>query len=352
VIDLKLKREVFKCEKFLIQWVRPLFACGRDIFLPSVYDGLVVIRPQCNFRDGTVVTNAMLAFGRYLDRLPFHDSYFFGLLHLVSARYLSTYQDICKQVLDIDRRDVILGFAAVFLLVKSYASCLVAELSQVCYGGVLRAIALASTDGLCTFSCGFVISLQPVSVPVGRIALGRILNVVGSSIDPYLDLALSTQFQTSSNTLTSDSQADWFSSCRASSYPLAYPNHLVLSPSSLSSAYAFNQISLCLGTAVDQDVAWCFYIACLYASLLELDNWTPSVSAILASRVEFVHLCVVRSELIQSLASIFYSTDGFYSSIKPIHQIHRAHRASYVYYSAMCFVCCNPVVFCISVWLP
>jgi F0F1-type ATP synthase beta subunit len=180
--------------------------------------------------------------------------------------------------------------------------------------------ALASTDGLCTFSCGFVISLQPVSVPVGRIALGRILNVVGSSIDPYLDLALSTQFQTSSNTLTSDSQADWFSSCRASSYPLAYPNHLVLSPSSLSSAYAFNQISLCLGTAVDQDVAWCFYIACLYASLLELDNWTPSVSAILASRVEFVHLCVVRSELIQSLASIFYSTDGFYSSIKPIHK--------------------------------
>ena len=294
----------------------------------------------------------MLVFDRYFDKLPFHDSYFFGLLHLISVHYLSIYQDICKQVLDIDRRDVILGFAAVFLFIKSYASCLVAELSQVCYKGVLRAIALASTDGLCTFSCSFVISLQPVSVPVGRIALGRILNVVGSSIDPYLDLALSTQFQISSNTLTSDSQINWFSSCCIFSYPLAHPNHLVLSSFLSSLVYAFNQISFCLDIAVNQDIAWCFYIAYLYVSLLELNNWILSVSIILASRMKFVHFHVVCSELIQLLALIFYSTDSFYSLIKPIHQIHRAHRASYVYYSAMCFVCCNPAVFCISVWLP
>ena len=248
VIDFKLKRKVFKCEKFLIQWIRPLFICRRDIFLPSVYDGLVVIRPQCNFRDGTVVTNIMLVFDRYFDKLPFHDSYFFGLLHLISVHYLSIYQDICKQVLP---------------------------------------------------------------------------RIVGSSIDPYLDLALSTQFQISSNTLTSDSQINWFSSCCIFSYPLAHPNHLVLSSFLSSLVYAFNQISFCLDIAVNQDIAWCFYIAYLYVSLLELNNWILSVSIILASRMKFVHFHVVCSELIQLLALIFYSTDSFYSLIKPIHQIHR-----------------------------
>jgi hypothetical protein len=100
-------------------------------------------------------------------------------------------------------RDIVFGFASVFLFVKSYANFLVAELSQLCYGGVLRAIALGSTDGLCTWRCTFLMGLQPVIVPVGRIALGRIFNVVGSVIDRYMELALSCQF---TSTIQVDSQ--------------------------------------------------------------------------------------------------------------------------------------------------
>ena len=58
----------------------------------------------------------------------------------------------------------------------------------------MRTIALGSTDGFSCFSCTFSLSFQPVIVPVGRIALGRILNVVGSSIDPYIHPSLSSQF--------------------------------------------------------------------------------------------------------------------------------------------------------------
>ena len=77
-----------------------------------------------------------------------------------------------------------LGFASVSLFIKCYASSQVGELSQLCHGGVFRTIALGSTHGLSTHSCTFVLSLSPLIVPVGRIALGRILNVLGSSIDP------------------------------------------------------------------------------------------------------------------------------------------------------------------------
>jgi len=263
-----------------------------------------------------------LAFGRYFVELPFNDSYLFGLIHLISVNYFHAfgYKDICKQNNDIDRRDVILGFAAVFLFIKSYASCLVAELSQLCYKGVLRAIALASTDGLCTFSCSFLISLQPVIVPVGRIALGRILNVVGSSIDRYLDLALSSQFQCSANNSISNSISTvrqnnsrcWFSSCSDTSYPLTYPNHLI-KPDNRRFIEHFNKTSLCLGKP------WCIYIAYFYGQL-QLNNWILFLSAIVASRIKFVNFNVVCSELIKLLVLIFYNSDTLYSLIKPIHK--------------------------------
>ena len=286
------------------------------MFLPSVYDAFVVTRPSCNFRDGTVVTNIILAFGGYFVELPFNDSYLFGLIHLISVNYLFGYKDICKQNNDIDRRDVILGFAAVFLFIKSYASCLVAELSQLCYKGVLRAIALASTDGLCTFSCSFVISLQPVIVPVGRIALGRILNVVGSSIDRYLDLALSSQFQCSaSRNISISRNTCWFSSCSDTSYPLTYPNHIVhiTMKTNVYSLEHFNKTSLCIGKP------WCIYIAYSYG-FLQLNNWILFLSAIVASRIKFVNFNVVCSELIKLLVLIFYNSDTLYSLIKPIHK--------------------------------
>jgi F0F1-type ATP synthase beta subunit len=84
----------------------------------------------------------------------------------------------------------------VFIITKSYQNSLVAELSQLCLGGVFRAIALGSTDGLCTWRCSFLSMQQPVIVPVGRIALGRIFNVVGSVIDRYIELFFPSQFHT------------------------------------------------------------------------------------------------------------------------------------------------------------
>merc|ERR1712151_387301 len=91
-------------------------------------------------------------------------------------------------------RDIVLGFASVFLFVKSYANFLVAELSQLCYGGVLRAVALGSTDGMCTWRCSAIVLFQGLIVPVGRITLGRIFNVVGSVVDAYIELSCSSQF--------------------------------------------------------------------------------------------------------------------------------------------------------------
>jgi hypothetical protein len=65
VIDVSLKCNVFFLEKRLVFQIGCVYTVSRDMFLPSVYDALVVTRPSTHFRDGIVVTNRMLEFSEY-----------------------------------------------------------------------------------------------------------------------------------------------------------------------------------------------------------------------------------------------------------------------------------------------
>ena len=344
----------------------------RDVFFPSVYDALLVIRPSCNFRDGTLIEAPSRPLAQYCAELPFHDSYLMGLIHLCCAEYRSTYYgtfgivwspaQLNEELGDMHRPgSPILGFASVFLLVKSYSSWLVAELSG-CYKGVFRAIALGSTDGLCTSSCTFLLSFQPVIVPVGRIALGRILNVVGSSIDPYIDLSLSSQFcsyhlvpsallveaNPSSDPLLKGLRLGHSWSPREESCLAAYPNHR-LRPCLSPCVCPTPNTLICLWNAmlVSLNSAWMFYLACLWSHVpnifisARLSSGPLPLSAIGPYRIwDFIQLtvshprtltpyeCLVKKKDLGHLvnafgdafATGFYHADTLFASIKPIHK--------------------------------
>jgi ATP synthase F1 beta subunit len=170
-----------------------------------------------------------------------------------------------------------LGFTPVFLFIKSYASCFVAELSQLCYKGVFRTIALGSTGGMCTFSCRALLLSQPVVVPVGRIALGRILNVVGSCIDAYIPLCLSSQFF--SYHLISSAFGSAFyrfttpwqiaqlkqnEALMWESYPPSYRNHIIPSAHLLAQGVLLDQNLISLwNTLIINTIffVWIYYLA-------------------------------------------------------------------------------------------
>merc|ERR1712066_540932 len=80
------------------------------------------------------------------------------------------------------------GLAAALILVKAYSNWLVLEVNQICYGGILRTIALGFTEGISSWKVGVFCNFQPLVVPVGRSTLGRLFNVLGSTIDSYLEL--------------------------------------------------------------------------------------------------------------------------------------------------------------------
>jgi len=309
-----MKSKVFSREKSVIGTLRPVLLM-RDVFLPSVYDALLVIRPSCNFRDGTVVKNCMVNFGQYLVELPFHESQLLGLIHLIPADYKSTLDVswglMCKEARDINLRDLIYGLASLYLFVKSYANCLVGELSQLCYGGVLRCVALGSTDGACTFNMGHIVQMQPLLVPVGRITLGRIFNVVGSVIDASLELWNSCQF----NKLVFAERELVVESSVA--YALAYPDH-VLSISAVG-AHALDPfislISMPMMLLSDCDLNWIlYYMAYLYQE----QSLVETIFGVIIP--EDISYSTDVNALISACGALFYSADVEFAQIKPIHK--------------------------------
>ena len=144
-------------------------------------------------------------------------------------------------------------------------------LSKSCYKGVFRTIALGSTHGLSTHSCTFVLSFGPLIVPVGRIALGRILNVLGSSIDKKLGTVFSL----------------------------------------LSWEFSVF-ISMITHTNLFADASnWIFYLAYLFSHTIELEC------------SNFKQQCVRTMSLLafqEASEYRFYHTDTLFALVKPIHK--------------------------------
>ena len=193
IVDVKEQSDIFYRERYMAHLLAPGY---KDVFLPSVYDALLLTRSTCDFRDGRLITSPN--FTQYLAEIPFNDSYLFAIMHLIPADYTERLESLSssreRQASPHTKHDLILPLAALFLLIKSYASIPTLEISQLCYKALLRTIALSTTQCLSTWRCRTLFSLQPVIVPVGRIALGRILNVVGSIIDPHAQISHSYQF--------------------------------------------------------------------------------------------------------------------------------------------------------------
>ena len=102
ILDVSMNNNLFCQERYTIEYF------NLDMFLPSVYDSLLVLKSSSNLRDGTVVR--YLHIRQYLTSMPFNDSYLFSFLHLMPVNYSlftaiysnSYYTKISQEVFDIN----------------------------------------------------------------------------------------------------------------------------------------------------------------------------------------------------------------------------------------------------------
>ena len=109
IVDVKEQSDLFYRERYMAN----ILASGyKDVFLPSVYDALLLTRPTCDFRDGRLITSSN--FTQYLIELAFNDSYLFAMMHLIPADYTETLDCLSRSMLS--TMFYILPLAALFLL--------------------------------------------------------------------------------------------------------------------------------------------------------------------------------------------------------------------------------------------
>mmetsp|Transcript_69745 Transcript_69745/g.175665 ORF Transcript_69745/g.175665 Transcript_69745/m.175665 type:complete len:757 (-) Transcript_69745:15-2285(-) len=334
----------------------------RYIFVPSVYDSILVIRPSINIRDGSSASNTIVDHGTYMTQLPFNESAVLSLTHLIPSDYdselSSSYLRISyDELYAMATEDSLIGFTSAFMLSKSYQNFLVAEISQLCFGGLLRAVALGTTEGLSTWRVPFINLYQPVVVPVGRLSLGRIFNVTGASIDRFIDLASSSCFGLTPKLSLGESIMS-LSSEQLRSYghpqhdqlthrPYAQGQHVLCCPikdqnisSSLLSQLCSTARSIhSFYSESSQEAsitlaAWYIFYLCYY-SCASIEHQLPSnyapyrpeskqalLSCLEASISQDLHQAseTISSVIYSYISATFYSSDLLYSSVTPVHK--------------------------------
>ena len=103
IIDVQMKVNVFELDKLVLDFlIGPVVSLiARDIPFPTIYDAMLIVRPLCNFKDGTVIRNTVVILSAYLSEVLFSDSYLLGFIHLLPIGYYSRYSSCqirCKTV--------------------------------------------------------------------------------------------------------------------------------------------------------------------------------------------------------------------------------------------------------------
>jgi F-type H+-transporting ATPase subunit beta len=161
---------------------------------PSVLDSSLLLRPSSYIRNGVSVSGSKLSALRdFVGYIPACECVMQACIDMMPVAYNS--EQTKKRIASIIAREksymkmnqISTGLVAAYLCVKSFANWLCVEITQICLGGVFRGISLGCTEGLHTWQVKSLIIWQPVVVPVGRSVLGRLFNVLGSTVDAYTE---------------------------------------------------------------------------------------------------------------------------------------------------------------------
>merc|ERR1711933_581396 len=199
VVDISMSSQNHEIYQLQAQWVS--LGITSTLGLPCIYDSLILIRPECSFREGIMMPNQVTSKRAFFEELNKEGSLALSLMACCNIDYYKIEPmfswsnrenmhgyHIRDEILANSHGEAVIGLASVLILVKAYANWLLVEVNQICYGGVLRTIALGFTEGISSWKVEALCTFQPLVVPVGRSTLGRLFSVLGATIDAYVGI--------------------------------------------------------------------------------------------------------------------------------------------------------------------
>jgi len=190
VVDISISTQQHEIYPIQSQWVS--LGISHTYGLPCIYDSLLLIRPECIFREGIMMQNRLTSKRTFFEELHKEESLVSGIMSYANLQYSKLKQSniasLTDEILANSQGEAAIGLASALILVKAYANWLLVEVNQICYGGIVRTIALGFTEGISSWKVESLCTFQPLLVPVGRSTLGRLFNVLGATIDAYVGI--------------------------------------------------------------------------------------------------------------------------------------------------------------------
>merc|ERR1711972_804921 len=215
VVDISISTQKHEIYQLQALWVS--LGISKNLGLPCIYDSLLLSRPECSFREGIRIQNRLTSKRRFYEEINKEESLVQGIMACNKLAYTklktSERQGIKNEILANSQGETAIGLASALILVKAYANWLLVEVNQICYGGIVRTIALGFTEGISSWKVEALCTFQPLVVPVGRSTLGRLFNVLGATIDAYMgidELPIYAEYKASMRELSPISQIGSF----------------------------------------------------------------------------------------------------------------------------------------------
>merc|ERR1711972_454594 len=187
VVDISISTQKHEIHQLQALWVS--LGISKNLGLPCIYDSLLLIRPECSFREGMRIQNKLTAKRAFYEELNKEESLIHGIMACNKLEYSKLKaverQNMTNEIQANSHVETAVGLASALILVKAYANWLLVEVNQICYGGIVRTISLGFTEGISSWKVEALCTFQPLVVPVGRSTLGRLFNVLGATIDAY-----------------------------------------------------------------------------------------------------------------------------------------------------------------------
>jgi len=204
IIDIRLASSIGSLASLVAAGLNTASTLPVLLNTACLFDSFYILKPYCTFREALSILSPLGRYGAWLLAIPAHSSLLSCWLFLAALAVLPS------TVLVRGRLAMRAGYdsfkaacVCVMSCIKSATNVVFSECNLLESFGLFRTVALAWTEGLNTLASYASLAFQPMAVPVGLATLGRLVNVVGSAIDPFLDFDVFGAFWAAQKVLTS-----------------------------------------------------------------------------------------------------------------------------------------------------
>lgn len=201
VIDIRLYSHINLITTLSMELRSLNFGWRTLLDTPKIFDSISILKPFTTFKDGiSIYTNLNF----YFDTMNTSTSYtsFICPLQLSSISYKNKKSNnnnnnslTFVRSLDFLNQSFLFASISLISITKSSINLIFSEIHVLESFGLFRSVSFSFTEGLNTWSSFVWLNFQSMVVPVGSCTLGRIMNVVGSCIDQFLEFNIFDEFK-------------------------------------------------------------------------------------------------------------------------------------------------------------